>query len=113
MKPKNTVEVAVALKIITSVGSKFAVRNGGHNPNPGWGSIGNSGVLIDTSGIDTLKLSDDHKVLHAGTGHKWIDVQPVVDRYGISVVGGVNLDVGISGVLLGGMSLLHEICNVI
>ena len=104
VKPKNTLEVAVVLKVVTALGTKFAVRNGGHSPNVGFASTDGSGVLIDLRRLNTLSLSGDHKVLQAGTGNNWGDVQTYLDPLGLSAVGGRYLTVGISGLILGGMS---------
>ena len=105
VKPKNAVEVAVALKVITITGSKFAVRNAGHNPNPGWAGVDGSGVTIDVSSINSLKLSEDKKIVKVGTGNKWGGPQELLDKYNMSAVGGINMDVGVSGVLLGGKQI--------
>ena len=95
-------QVALSLKIVSLVGAKFAVRNGGHNPNVGFASIDGSGLLIDLSGLTSLKLSTDRKILEAGTGNHWDNVQRFLDRLQMSAVGGRYLGVGISGQILGG-----------
>lgn len=102
MKPANTVQVAVYLKIITAVGAKFAVRNGGHNPNVGFGSVNETGILIDVSNLNSLNLSADRKVIQAGTGNNWGHVQQYLDPLQMSVVSGRYKTVGISGHILGG-----------
>lgn len=102
MKPANTVQVAVYLKIITAFGAKFAVRNGGHNPNVGFGSVNETGILIDVSNLNSLNLSADRKVIQAGTGNNWGHVQEYLDPPQMSVVSGRYKTVGISGHILGG-----------
>ncbi|KAK2750066.1 hypothetical protein FQN57_004558 [Myotisia sp. PD_48] len=102
VKPSNTSEVAIVLKIVTLTGSKFAVRSAGNNPNPTFGSVDSSGIVIDVSGMKTLQLSDDQKVLHVGTGNKIGEVQKYMDDYEVGVVTGVNNRVGLSGAAVGG-----------
>ncbi len=102
MKPANTVHVALNLRIVTLIGAKFAVRNGGHNLNVGFASVDESGVLIDLSNLTSLKLSADRKVLQAGTGNHWDQVQRYLDPLQMSAVAGRYLGVGISGQILGG-----------
>ncbi|KAF2477645.1 FAD-binding domain-containing protein [Lindgomyces ingoldianus] len=98
---RTTADVAAALKVIRHVGTKFAVRSGGHNPNSGFGSIGDSGVLLDLHGLDTLSLSDDG-ILHAGPGITWGKAYDFLDPHGITVIGGRHYTVGLPGFLLGG-----------
>jgi hypothetical protein len=45
--PSSASEVGLALEIVTFLHAKFAVRAGGHNPNPGFSSISDYGLLID------------------------------------------------------------------
>jgi FAD/FMN-containing dehydrogenase len=100
--PDQPFKVAVALKVVTFTGSKFAVRAGGHNPNAGFASIDGSGVLIDLVKLNTLELSADQKSIKVGPGNRWGAVQNYLSPYKISAVGGRNKGVGVAGVLLGG-----------
>lgn len=50
--PSSPEQVAKALQIIECYDQKFAMRGGGHSPNPGWASI-EGGVLISTDRLDT------------------------------------------------------------
>ena len=95
--------MAAALKVITQVGTKFAVRGGGHNPNAGFGSINGEGVLLDLHGLDELSL-DDAGILHAGPGMTWGEVYDFLDPHGVSAIGGRHYTVGLPGFLLGGKS---------
>ncbi|RJE25392.1 FAD binding domain protein [Aspergillus sclerotialis] len=102
VKTKNPIEVAVAVKIVTLTGIKFAVRATGRNPNPGFGSIDDTGICIDLSQLRTLELDSDQKVAHVGSGNKIGDVQKFMDSYDVGVVTGVNNSVGATGATLGG-----------
>ena len=100
--PESTADVAVALKIATVLGSKFAVRSGGHNPNSGYASIDGSGVLFDMAKLNILKISADQKTVSVGPGNRWANVYGYLDPYGLSAIGGRSPDVGVAGLLLGG-----------
>ncbi|KAJ5134988.1 FAD binding domain protein [Penicillium atrosanguineum] len=65
--------ISTAIGILRQTNTIFAVRSGGHMPNPGANSISN-GVLISTSSLNTLKLSANHDVVHIGPGLRWYDV---------------------------------------
>ena len=58
------------LRIISRTGSKFSVRSTGHNPNPGFSSVDESGIVIDLSSFNTKALQDDG-TLQAGAGTRW------------------------------------------
>ncbi|KAF2029414.1 hypothetical protein EK21DRAFT_89824 [Setomelanomma holmii] len=62
--PHSALEVAIVMKIITSVGAKFAVRSGGHFTSPDFASIRDEGVLLDIRDLSQIRLSDDHSVSH-------------------------------------------------
>lgn len=98
---QTAADVAAALKVISHVGSKFAVRSGGHNPNAGFGSIDGSGVLLDLQDVDDLVLGE-HGILHAGPGNTWGEVYDFLDPHGITAIGGRHYTVGLPGFLLGG-----------
>ena len=90
------------LKIITFSHVKFAVRSGGHNPNPGWGSIGSNGLLVDLYQLNTLVLSQDRSILAVGPGNRWMDVYQYLNSTGLSAVGARVPEVGVGGQILGG-----------
>ena len=109
--PTSTDMVAKGLAIVKRAGSPFAVRNGGHNPNVNFASIGENGVLFDMGQMKSLTLSSDNTILYAGTGNKGGDVQKIADSVGRSGVTGLNTAVGISGLTLGGGYTLFSQLN--
>ncbi|KAI1468197.1 FAD-binding domain-containing protein [Daldinia caldariorum] len=106
--PEHPIQVAVALQVISRVQSNFAVRSGGHNPNPGFAGIGQDGVTIDTQRFSHLSLSADKSYATVGAGLRFGPVQEYLDSQGVAVVSGRNKYVGVSGLLLGGG---HPIIN--
>lgn len=81
---------------------KFAVRSGGHSPNPGWASITQSGILIDLSALNNITVSEDKSTITVGPGQRWGDVYDFLDSYGVGVIGGRIPHVGVGGLILGG-----------
>lgn len=106
--PSSVEDVAEAIRIIHAFNVTFAVRAGGHSPNPGWSSIGKGGLLLDLQRMDTITLSTDNTIVSVGPGARWGAVQDVLQDYGATVVGGRISDVGVSGLLLGGEFLFSS-----
>jgi FAD/FMN-containing dehydrogenase len=104
LKPQNTQEVALALKIVTRLQATFAVRSRGHSPNPGFGSI-DSGILIDLSSFNEIVLSPNHKVVSIGPGAKWEMIYGELEKHGLAVVGGRAAAIGVGGLITGGKGL--------
>ncbi|KAI8156041.1 Bifunctional solanapyrone synthase [Colletotrichum sp. SAR 10_70] len=100
--PQNAQQVSFAVTTLTLSLTKFAVRSGGHMPVVGYNSIGSSGVLLSTSNLTTLAVSDDKTTVSVGAGHRWRDVYSYLQPLGLAVVGGRIGGVGVSGLLLGG-----------
>lgn len=100
--PSTTENVSKVFKIIKFFQTKFAIRSGGHSPNPGWSSIDKSGLLIDLRKLNQVKVSDDRKIASLGPGGRWGDVFAALDPYGVSVIGGRIPHVGVGGLILGG-----------
>ncbi|ROW09241.1 hypothetical protein VPNG_05896 [Cytospora leucostoma] len=99
---KTTEHVATALKIINQFEVQFAVRSGGHSPNPGWASITAPGILLDLSGLNAITVSEDSKTISIGPGQRWGNVFDALAPYRVSVIGGRIPNVGVGGLMLGG-----------
>ncbi|KAH7395894.1 hypothetical protein BKA64DRAFT_72190 [Cadophora sp. MPI-SDFR-AT-0126] len=102
IKPHSTLDVQIALKIITTLQSTFAVRTVGHNPNPGFSSVDESGVVIDLRELKNVVLSPERDVVSIGPGAMWGEVYGELEKYELTVVGGRVSEVGVGGLLLGG-----------
>ncbi|KAI0107055.1 hypothetical protein GGR51DRAFT_517226 [Nemania sp. FL0031] len=101
VRPANTHEVAEVLQVVKKTGTKFAIRSGGHNFNPGFSSVEGYGIVIDLQDLNSLEFLDDG-TLRAGAGNTWGAVFSFLDERGLSAIGGRQNNVGISGYLLGG-----------
>lgn len=93
--------------------TKFSVRSGGHSPNPGWSSIRKPGILIDLQKLNKIAISTDKSVISLGPGGRWGDFYTALDPYGVSVIGGRLPDVGVGGLILGGLRSLLGTCTVL
>lgn len=98
---QDALQVATALKVVRYIGSKFAVRSGGHNPNSGFGSVNETGVLLDLRNLNSIALDSDG-ILRTGPGNTWGELYNFLDPYNVSVQGGRHSTVGVGGYLLGG-----------
>lgn len=103
VQPKTPEDVSKVIKTISYYGVKFAVRSGGHSPNPGWSSVGQGGILVDLQNLNQINLSCDKKVASIGPGARWGEVISTLDAQGATVIGGRVPSVGVAGVILGGM----------
>ncbi|OTA98694.1 hypothetical protein M426DRAFT_325766 [Hypoxylon sp. CI-4A] len=105
VQPTNASDVAQIVKTIKYFGVNFALRSGGHSPNPGWSST-EGGILVDLQKINQITISGDKKVASIGPGARWGSVISTLDAEGTSVIGGRIPAVGVSGLILGG-GLFH------
>ncbi|KAH8881096.1 FAD-binding domain-containing protein [Thozetella sp. PMI_491] len=102
VQPASADDVSKLLKILSYFQIKFAVRSGGHSPNPGFSSIGKAGVLLDLQKLNQVTVSADETIASLGPGARWGDVINVLDTHGKTVVGGRVPDVGVGGLMLAG-----------
>jgi FAD/FMN-containing dehydrogenase len=87
--------------IINQNGCKFAIRATGHNPNPGYSNVDESGIVIDLGGLTSLTLAEDGTI-HIGAGNTWGKVYAWLEERQRSAMGGRESAVGVSGFFLGG-----------
>lgn len=90
------------MTIIRTFKARFAIRSGGHQPCPGYGSAGGDAVVIDMNRVCNVKISDDRSSIAFGPGKTWKHIYEYLADYDVSVIGGRTGDVGIGGLILGG-----------
>jgi FAD/FMN-containing dehydrogenase len=107
--PTSAKDVSTIIKILNTETHKdvqFAVKSGGHSPNPGAASI-KDGILIAMRHINGTVLDKEKSLAHIKPGGHWWDAMDVLKGTGQMVVAGRLGVVGIGGYLLqGGVSLL-------
>ncbi|KAG6365906.1 hypothetical protein INS49_000082 [Diaporthe citri] len=107
VSPKDSRQTARAISIIGQLQTKFAVRGGGHNDNPGFASVDGSGVLISLSNLTTMALASGGGSVTVGAGSRWDAVYTYLSAKGLVAVGGRVGMVGVGGFLLGGGVSYH------
>ena len=100
--PRSSSEVSLVLKVINALRLTFAVRSGGHSPNPGWSSTQQPGLVIDLRSLNQISVTDDKVIVTLGPGALWGDVYETLDKHEITVTGGRIPSVGVGGLILGG-----------
>ncbi len=105
VQPKNTKEVAVAVKTLglafLKEHCKFAIRSGGHTPYAGASNI-EDGVTIDLQYINTVQYDGKNSLVKVGPGAVWNDVFTTLEPLGVIMPGGRSSTVGVGGLTLGG-----------
>lgn len=105
VQPKNTDEVALAVKTLTDSAAddacKFAIRSGGHTPYAGASNI-QDGVTIDLQFISAVEYESDNNLVKVGPGARWNDVFTTLEPLGVITTGGRASSVGVGGLTLGG-----------
>ncbi|KAF2834216.1 FAD-binding domain-containing protein, partial [Patellaria atrata CBS 101060] len=106
VRPDSATGVSKIIKIVAFLHVEFAVRSGGHSPNPGWSSI-DSGILIDLGRLNRTTVTSSQEVAQVGPGAKWSDVIEYLDPYSLTVLGGRVPSVGVGGLILGVGGVSH------
>ncbi|KAH7322479.1 hypothetical protein B0I35DRAFT_449923 [Stachybotrys elegans] len=99
--PETSEQMATIVKIAVQAKAPFAIRSGGHSPNPGDANIDN-GILISTTNLSQIDFEDRTKVVSVGPGAIWGDVYTALEAFNMSMVGGRVPSVGVGGLTLGG-----------
>ncbi|KAF2107184.1 hypothetical protein BDV96DRAFT_625589 [Lophiotrema nucula] len=103
VKPTFTQDVAAALEVLTEYPDvKFAIRSGGHTPNPNHSNV-DAGVTIDLRALAVVKKVDGRNdLLQVGAGAEWGAVYEYLEKFGRSAVGSRESSVGVGGFITGG-----------
>lgn len=102
VQPTSAEEVSLILGIVKDNRCHFAVKSGGHSQVTG-ASVAADGVTIDLAKMNKVEVSKDRKSVYVGAGSLWLDVYRTVEAEDLLVVGGRVADVGVGGLLTGGM----------
>ncbi|KAI2468961.1 FAD binding domain-containing protein [Annulohypoxylon bovei var. microspora] len=103
--PHNTEEVSTALTALVNANDgagnwHIAIRSGGHSW-PGSNNIAD-GVTIDLTMMNSSSYDKQTNVASVQPGGRWGNVFTDLKKYGVTVTGGRDGDVGVGGFLLGG-----------
>ncbi|UNI23120.1 hypothetical protein JDV02_008958 [Purpureocillium takamizusanense] len=102
ISPRTVPEAALALRLVTYFRASFSVRSNGHLAEPGFSSVGASGVLLDLGHLNQIQLSDRRDTVRVGPGATWDAVYGALETHELTAVGGRIKGVGVAGLILGG-----------
>ncbi|RYO75463.1 hypothetical protein DL766_002550 [Monosporascus sp. MC13-8B] len=100
--PRTVDDLQTSVPILAEEDVKFAIRSGGHMPVTGAANADN-GVMIDMSSFTQIEYNAENDHVVVGTGLRWQNVYEYLDQYEVTVVGGRVLDIGVGGLILGGI----------
>ncbi|GAA3191176.1 FAD-binding oxidoreductase [Dactylosporangium siamense] len=98
-RPRDTADVAVAVRAARAAGARLAVRGGGHN-FAGYAAQ-DGGLVLDTRGLRDLHVDREAGVFTVGAGLTWGEADTFSHRYGLATAGGSMSKVGVAGFTLG------------
>ncbi|KAK1524554.1 FAD binding domain-containing protein [Colletotrichum paranaense] len=109
VKPETTEEVSSALSALVKTSSAgnwdIAVRAGGHSHYPSNNVA--QGVTIDLSRMNATIYKNCSGTASIQPGARWGSVYKEIEKYGQSVTGGREGNVGVGGLTLGGGASFH------
>ncbi|MET6990623.1 FAD-binding oxidoreductase [Sediminicola arcticus] len=78
----------------------LAIRGGGHNG----GGLGlcNDGLVIDLSGLKSIRVNTTDNTVRVGGGNLWGEVDHATHPFGLAVPAGIISTTGVGGLTLGG-----------
>ncbi|OAA79999.1 FAD binding domain protein [Akanthomyces lecanii RCEF 1005] len=105
--PTSAYDMSAIVKLLTTQQCQFAVKSGGHNPNPGFNNI-DKGVSIDLRSLNSTSLAQDRSYVSLGTGLSWGHAYAAFEKDKVAFTGGICEDVGVGGLAVGGGQSLFQ-----
>ncbi|POS70366.1 hypothetical protein DHEL01_v211240 [Diaporthe helianthi] len=107
--PSVAAHVASVVSYLADRRVPFAIRSGGHDPNPFDSNI-DAGILISLDNFASVSYDAGTQLATVGPGARWEAVYTELDKYQRTMVGGRVMDVGVGGLTLGsGLSYLTDL----
>jgi FAD/FMN-containing dehydrogenase len=96
----TTGDVVAALGAARGAGLEVSVRGGGHNV--AGRAVTDGGVMIDLAEMKQITVDTDRRLVTAGGGVLWRELNQAAGAHGLAVTGGAISTTGIAGLTLGG-----------
>ncbi|UPL00360.1 hypothetical protein LCI18_011294 [Fusarium solani-melongenae] len=100
--PQSAKDVQFALHTFQKHQVQFAIRGGGAMPIDNAGNIGPEGIMMATTNLSTMAISDDRKTVKIGAGVTWPPLYAYLDQFGVTANGIRSGNGGVVGAILGG-----------
>jgi NADPH:quinone reductase len=94
VRARSGAEVAQAIRAARDAGGQVMVQATGHGAGL---PVGPGVVLIDTSALDQVQVNAEDRVVRAGAGAAWSEVQKQAWPHGLLALSGTSPSVGVSG----------------
>lgn len=94
----STADVAAAVRYAAAAGMKVSVQATGH----GSGAVAGNGMLVNTSGMQSLSIDPVRKTARVGAGVMWREVIAAGAPHGLAPLCGSSPTVSVVGLTLGG-----------
>lgn len=78
----------------------LSVKGGGHNVTGH--AVCEGGLMIDLSSMKDARVDPERRVVGAGPGLTWKDLDTATQRHGLVTPGGIISSTGVAGLTLGG-----------
>lgn len=96
----NRDDVAAAIRHAREEDLAVSVRGGGHNV-AGYATV-DDGLVVDLRLMNDVEVDAENRIVLAGGGARWADLDRAAQQHGLAVPGGVVSDTGIGGLTLAG-----------
>ncbi len=96
----DVADVVAAVNFAREYGLVAAIRGGGHNV-AGFGTV-DDGIVIDLSGMRSVRVAPANRTVRAEGGCTWGDVDHAAYPFGLAVPCGIISTTGVAGLTLGG-----------
>ncbi|WP_047984202.1 FAD-dependent oxidoreductase [Ornithinibacillus californiensis] len=97
---KSEEDVIDAVCYAKKHGLKITVRGGGFHP--AGKSVMDDAVLIDLSNMNAIQVDEVSKIATVEAGARTFEVDAITQEYGLAIPLGMNSNIGVSGLALGG-----------
>src|SRR5438876_3565324 len=93
-------DVAEAVDFARQHDLELSVKGGGHNV--AGVAVTDGGLMIELSRLNDVDIDPEARVVRAGAGLTWADLNEATQAHGLAVTGGAISTTGIAGLTLGG-----------